>query len=136
MIVKLNGLEASVVVLNMAVMRQNVRNGFKRNYSKQQGTKNLKSYDAVKSTLEEAIGTEKEEDEQKLLEEARKIHEFHFNVMEVQTLSSFLNFYIPTLEDFLKKQGRPIQEEDQGQLDTMNGIKKQLDELKAIHRVG
>lgn len=134
MIVNMKGQAVATVVLHMSIMRQNVRNVFKKNYGKQQGKQLLESYDEVKNTLEKVLGTEEAETEEKLLEEAQEVHEFHFNVLEVQTLSSFLNFYIPTLEDFLKKSGT-IQEADQGQLDTLVEVKGELDELKEIHKV-
>lgn len=135
MIVNLNTLETSTVVVHMAVMRQNVRNGFKKNRGKKEGKHLLMSYDDVKCTLEAVVSKDEASNDEELLEEAQKIHEFHFNVQEIQTLSSFLNYYVPTLEGFLKKTGK-IQGVDQLQLDTMVGIKVQLDELKEIHRVG
>lgn len=135
MIVTLNTLETSTIVVHMAVMRQNVRNGFKKNRGKKDGKQLLASYDEVKLALEAVVSNGEVSSDEKLLEEAQEVHEFHFNVQEIQTLSSFLNYYVPTLEGFLKKTGK-IQEVDQLQLDTMIGIKTQLDELKELHKVG
>lgn len=131
MIIRLKHLDIGILCLHMAMMRQNVRKGFKSNYGKAEGKERLALFDEVKGALEFELNQQFNNIE----EDPNKIKQFFFDGNELMMISSFLDFYIDKLEDTLQQAGK-INEEDQGQLDSLRLTKSQLDHLKVLHKVG
>ncbi|WP_117161277.1 hypothetical protein [Paraliobacillus sp. X-1268] len=127
MIVRLKNIDIGVLCLHMSIMRQNVRKGFKRTYGKEEGKKRLTLFDEVKGLLEFELNQLDEG-------EANKLKQFYFDDNTLMMVSSFLDFYTMKLASTLQQAGK-INVEDQGQLDSLHLIKKQLDQLKALHKV-
>lgn len=137
MILQLTKQDSSILSLHMAIMRPNVRNGFKSNYGKKQGKELLGSFDQVKADLEKELDQvdDSEMTEEELVAEGAKLVDFHFNIAEIMMASSFLDYYVSEFESLLKK-GEKIAENDQVHLNRLGAIKTKLDELKVIHQVG
>lgn len=121
MILKTSRLEIAVLILHMSIMRKNVKKGFKSNYGKDEGKEILQSFDSVKATLEASF---------KVLEDDGKETELHFNVVEVNTLSSFVDWYTAELEVTFEAAGRKIPEADQRNINTLKEIKDKIDQTK------
>lgn len=116
MILNLDKTEIAVLLFHMALMRNNVKKGFKK---KENGQEVLNSFDEVKTNLETKFAEiETDPDDYKK-------HTFNFNINEYKMLESFLTWYIPTVKDTLKKSGS-IKEEDRKQLDCLENIQLQL----------
>lgn len=135
MILQLNNLEMGTLMLHMAMMRQNVRNGFKSNYGKAQGKEMLKSYDEVKNAMESNISVKEDMAEEEMVKESFTFQDLHFNIQEIIMLSSFMDFYLPKLTETLEAAGK-VSAEDQLQLDSLESIRIKVEELKTVHKVG
>lgn len=118
MIVNLSKTETAVLLLHMAMMRKSARNTFKRNYGKE-SKEMLSSFDEVKNSLDERMS---EEIEEEIPEEMK--YTFHYNIKEINMLHSFLESYVPKLEENLQAAGE-IMEEDQKQIDCLREIEDQ-----------
>lgn len=121
MILKTSRLEIAVLILHMSIMRKNVKKGFKSNYGRDEGKEILQSFDSVKSTLEASF---------EVLEDDGKETELHFNVAEVNTLSSFVDWYTAELEVTFEAAGRKVPEADQRNINTLKEIKDKIDQTK------
>lgn len=118
MILSLNHKEMASLVLHMSIMRKNVRKGFKKNYGKD-SKETLASYDEVKETIIHTLeGMEEHQGEKDL----------HFNIKDINMLLSFLEFYIPKVEEEIKL--IEMKEEDKDQMECLKNIKEKLDILK------
>lgn len=113
MILNLNKTEVAVLLLHLTLMRKNVKKGFKK---KENGEEVFNSFETVRLSLEEAI--EKMEDK-----EIETI-ELHHNIKEINTLDSFLSWYIEKLERTLIESGR-ITKEDKGQIESLISVHQQ-----------
>lgn len=121
MILKTSRLEIAVLILHMSIMRKNVKKGLKSNYGRDEGKEILQSFDSVKSTLEASF---------EVLEDDGKETELHFNVVEVNTLSSFVDWYTAELEVTFEATGRKVPEADQRNINTLKEIKDKIDQTK------
>lgn len=120
MILRINEQEVATVVLHMAIMRKNVRNGFKRNY-KEQAKEMIASFDEVKKDMEKAL-------EQFSIVSLDEI-DLHFNKREIDMLEGFLGFYVPEVE----KLQNSLTEHDIEQLWHMKGIQEKLEGLRVSY---
>ncbi|MBH0176221.1 hypothetical protein IHV09_21940 [Fictibacillus sp. 23RED33] len=127
MILTLNKVETSVLLLHMATMRNSVKKGFKKAYGSKEGKELLKRFDEVKEQLEKEIGALTQEEVEKVSLEDRT--DFHFNVNEFDMIYTFVMWYKPELQKLLKAAGK-IKEEDQEQLNTLQGVIDQMEEVK------
>lgn len=97
MILKVKRLEIAVLVLHMSIMRKNIKRGFKSNYGRDEGEEVFRSFESVKTNLGTAFTA---------LEDDNKETELHFNAIEVNTLSSFVDWYTVEVEVTLEAAGK------------------------------
>lgn len=121
MILRANKLEIAVLILHMSIMRKNIKKGFKSNYKSDKGKEVLSSFDSVKTTLQEGF---------EALEDEKKEIDLHFNVIEVNTLSSFIDWYIEEVDLTFEAAGKKVKQADKEQMDLLKEIKIKIDELK------
>lgn len=120
----LNRIEMAVLVVNMAAMRKNLKRGFKSNYGKQEGKEILSHFDAAKEALE--IGMEELDDDHQ-----EKI--IHFNVKELNTLNSFIPWYVKEMEMTFDAAKKKIKGENQKVIDTLKRVIAKIDQVKVDH---
>lgn len=118
MILQLEKNEMAALVLHMSIMRKNVRKGFKSNYGSQ-SKEVLKSYDEVKNTVIKQLEG---------LEEDPGCMVFHFNILEINMLHSFLGFYMAELN---KLELNKMNEIDLEQINCLGTIQEKVEECKA-----
>ncbi|CDQ42125.1 hypothetical protein [Virgibacillus salexigens] len=106
MLLRMNRIESSVLLLQMAISRKNVRNTFKRNYNKVESKELLSSFDEVKEVLEIEI-EQTEEDQGEVL------RDYHFNIKEIKMISSYLENYVPMLQNTAEQSGNMLEEDKQ-----------------------
>lgn len=119
MLLRLKRSESALLLLHMAMMRKNARNTFKKN-QKKESKELLQSFDDVKNALESVI-------EQTDETQGNLISDYHFNVREIKLIYSFLDSYLPLLENTVKRAGES--EEDMKQIEILQTIKKANREL-------
>lgn len=119
LILQLEKKEMASLVLHMAIMRKNVRKGFKKNYGNE-AKEVLSSYDEVKKTMIQVLEKMGEQEGKK---------ELHFNIKEIDMLQSFLGFYIEKVEEEIKL--NKMSEEDRDQIECLKSIDEKVDILKA-----
>lgn len=119
MVLKAKKIEVSVLLLHMAIMRKNIKKGFKSNYGAKEGKELLKSYDEVKEYLKAAF----EE-----LTENQQVKELHFNEKNITMIASFLSWYVLELEITLvdSKNKNP---EDWSHVQVLKEFKENIDQV-------
>jgi hypothetical protein len=121
MILKLDKTEISVLLLHLAMMRNNVKKFLKK---KENGKEILQSFDEVKIALENVM------EDIDIEESENKLFTFHFNIKEIEMLESFLAWYPNQLENTLKQAGK-VKNEDKKQLECLKKIHDQLKQVLA-----
>lgn len=121
MILRANKLELAVLILHMSIMRKNIKKGFKSNYKSDKGKGVLTSFDTVKTTLQEGF---------EALEDEINEVDLHFNIVEVNTLSSFIDWYISEVDLTFEAAGKKVQKADQEQMELLKEVKTKIDVLK------
>ncbi|PAF20040.1 hypothetical protein CHH49_18180, partial [Terribacillus saccharophilus] len=91
MILTLKRIEIAILLFNISSMRKSVRTFFKKKYKKQY-KEALQLFDSLKPQLENAVET---------LEGDYYLEHLEYTEDQLQVLSSFLEAYIPKIEDFL-----------------------------------
>ncbi|TRM08784.1 hypothetical protein FH966_14730 [Lentibacillus cibarius] len=127
MILNLQRTETAVLLLHMSMMRKNARNVFKANYGRNDYKEVLNSFDEVKIELENVVENSSED-------EPEEAHIFHFNINEIDMIISFLNAYIPKLQDTLKRSGE-IVDEDWKQIQCLKVIQDKANRMKGVQGV-
>lgn len=124
MILKANKLELAVLILHMSIMRKNIKKGFKSNYKSDKGKEVLTSFDSVKTTLQEGF---------EALEHEMNELDLHFNIVEVNTLSSFIDWYINEVDLTFEAAGKKVKQADKEQMDLLKEIQSKIEEMKIQH---
>lgn len=125
MIINLKKIEISVLLLHMAIMRKNIKRGFKSNYGQSKGKEMLSSYDIVKDELKTAFeGLEDQPESQ--------VKEVHFNIKQVEMLQSFLNWYSLELELTLDSANNN-NKEDREQLSIIKQVQERTKEVLKVY---
>lgn len=119
MILQLERNEMAALVLHMSIMRKSVRKGFKSNYGSR-SKEVLSSYDEVKNTVTQEL---------EVFEGDTGHIVFHFNILEIDMLHSFLSFYTKELHKFeLDK----INGTDLEQIKSLESIQEKVEECKVV----
>lgn len=115
----LKKVEIATLVLHMAIMRKNVKKGFKSNYGKQKGEEVLNAYDELKDRLNKELES---------MDESQSERSIDFSKPNIVVLSSFLDWYV--LEVELELADKNINKEDKEQLQILSEIKEKVNGLK------
>lgn len=121
MILRANKLEIAVLILHMSIMRKNIKKGFKSNYKSDKGKGVLTSFDSVKTTLQEGF---------EALEHETNELDLHFNIVEVNTLSSFIDWYINEVDLTFEAAGKKVKQADKEQMDLLKEMQSKIEEMR------
>jgi hypothetical protein len=105
-------------------MRKNIKKGLKNNYGKKEGKEALKSFDEVKTNLEDSLLAIEEDNQEAAL---------HFNENQLNMVSSFLDWYIPEIKLTYEKAGKKLHEEDRAQIELLEAAKEKFDQMKVAY---
>lgn len=123
MILTLDKREIACLILHMTVMRTNIKNVLKSNYSKKEGKEHLKVYDQVKECFKNDFKLIQEEVEQFKVS-------MTFNEKQIEMLLSFVYIYIEKLDAFLEEAKAKNKKENREQMELLKQIKDKLEVLE------
>ena len=117
----LKKVEVATLILHMAIMRKNVKKGFKSNYGKQQGKEILNAYDELKDHLAAELES---------MDESQSERSIDFSEPNIVVLTSFLDWYVLEIE--LELADNNINKEDKEQVQILSEIKEKVNGLKKV----
>lgn len=117
----LKKIEIATLILHMAMIRKNIKRGFKINYGKQDGKELLKVYDGIKEKLVEKVDVIEDEDSEFILN-------FELSKEELNMLLSFLDFYLLKIQSEIGE--HKLNEEDEEQINILKDIQ---DKCKGVN---